>query len=268
MNERPLDLMRLKLRRANERLDALKRQLHRHGQRHPIVIGTKLHFKSGWHTSYVREVELFPQRFAIPVGESLYHGRSVLEHLVWALAEAGNETPGENHTFPLLKAPPTPKKRESTRDAFIRSEGGGRLAGVDPAAIAVIEGLQPYKRGNDPYYVLTILNEMARDDRHHALHVTQVYMGDPRHLVEGSLRLRPGTSIIDWKPLFRTGDRLEAGTKLARFRLTRYRRYPQVGVETKLPVDIAFGDRGLQLPDFRRINTELAELLSMFEEFL
>ncbi len=230
-----MDLMSFKLRRADQRLHGLKRQLNRFAKRHPVIIGTKLDFESGWHTSYIRKAEPLPQRFAIPVGESLYHGRSVLDHLVWALVNANDQTPGKQHEFPILPAPPTPRQGESPEAAFVRTSGGSKLVGVHRDAMAVIERLQPYNRANEPNYVLTVLNEMARDDRHHALHVGWITMADPRNMGEQRLAVPMGVAITAWEPLFRAEDSLNAGTKLARFRISRYRRNPEVGMQPTSP---------------------------------
>ncbi len=268
MSDDPLALMRLKLDRADARVNALHRQLDRWGKANPILIGTELDFHSGWHTSYIRKVEPLPARFAIPVGESLYHGRSVLEHLVWALVKANKQTPGEAHGFPLLDKPiPRIKRERFHRDSFIRTHCNGRLVGVNPDAVAVIERLQPYKRRKRPPYVLTVLDEMAIEDRHHALHVARTMMADPRNLRDLGIRPRKGT-VVEWEPLFKAGDRLKADTKLARFRLSTWGRNPKVGVEANLPVDVAIGKRRLPLGVFRDINAELRKLLSLFEDFL
>jgi hypothetical protein len=263
-----MSLMRLKLKRADERLDALHRQLGRWGKRHPIVIVNKLDFHSGWYTSYIRKAEPLPARFAIPVGESLYHGRSVLDHLVWALVEANGKTPGKQHEFPILFGVSGRRKWERQKAAFIRTNGSGKLVGVHKDAIAVIERLQPYNRGNHPNYFLIALNEMARDDRHHALHVARIMLADPRNLVESSIRVPKGITITAFEPLFKPGDSLKACTKLARFRVSRYRRKAEMGMETDLPVDVAIGERHVRLAEFKALNTHLRELLSLFEDFL
>jgi hypothetical protein len=264
----PMSLMRLKLKRANERLDALQRQLGRHSKAHPVSVTTKLDFQSGWHTSYVRKAELPPARFALPVGESLYHGRSVLDHLVWALVKSNGETPGKDNEFPILPKPPSPGRGESNRDAFIRvmRMPKQKLFGVSVAAATLIESLQPYNRGNKPTYFLTVLNKMAREDRHHALHPSLVAMGDPESL-SARLAVPDGVAVTDWEPLFKAGSRLKPGTKLARFRLSRYGREPKVGMEVDLPAYIAFGKPPVSLEGLREINRHLAERLGLFEEF-
>jgi hypothetical protein len=264
-----MSLMRLKLQRADERLDALHRQLNRWGKRHPILIVNKLDFQSGWYTSYIRKAEPLPARFAIPVGESLYHGRSVLDHLVWALVEAKGKTPRKHHEFPILREVSGRRKREWKKTAFIRTSGDGKLAGIDRDAIALIERLQPYnRRKNVANYVLTVLHEMAREDRHHALHIARIMLADPRNLVESSIRVPKGVTVTAFEPLFKAGDSLKADTKLARFRVSRYRREAEMGMETDLPVDVAIGKRRLRLDEFKTINVNLRKLLDPFEEFL
>ena len=269
MSERPLDLMRLKLNRANTRLKTLHRELDRWGKAHPIQVVTELDRDSGWHTSYIREWEPLPARFAIPIGESLYHGRSVLDHLVWALVKANKQTPGEHNEFPILaKPPPSTRKGEHKRDAFIRNYRNGKLRGVHPDAIALIEGLQPYKRRKRPPYVLTLLNDMAREDRHRTLHVARATMADPRTLPDLGIHPPKGVVILESEALFESGDRLVPGTKLGRFRLSRYGRKPKVGMEADLPVLITVGKQNLAFGALYEINANLAKLLSLFDGFL
>jgi hypothetical protein len=265
----PMTLMRLKLKRADERLNALQRQLNRLWTRNPVRVATQLDFQSGWHTSYIHYVEPIPPQFAIPVGESLYHGRSVLDHLVWALVKANHKKPGKHNEFPILPAPPSPRRGESDKDAFIRvmRMADQKLSGVRSDAVTLIESLQPYNRGNEPPYFLTVLNEMARDDRHHALHTSYVALADPRNLAP-RLRLPRGVAIVAWEPLFDAGSSLKADTKLARFRTSRYGRKPQVGMEGQLPAYIAFGNPPVRLQAIREINRNLTELLRLFGEFL
>lgn len=268
MTEAPMDLMAYKLRRADDRLRGLKRQLDTFARRHPIIVGTELDFETGWHTSYIRNAEPLPQRFAIPVGESLYHGRSVLDHLVWALVIANGQRPGKQHEFPILQVPPDPRRGESAAAAFIRTNGVNKLVGVHRDAMEAIEDLQPYNRPREASYVLTVLHEMARDDRHHALHVGWMIMADPRNMAEPRLSLPRGVVLTAWEPLFRAEASLDVGTRLGRFRVSRYRRNVEVGLQADLPVLVAFGERRpLVLGEFHTINAELRKLLGRFERF-
>lgn len=269
MTEGPMDLMAFKLRRADDRLRGLKRQLDTFARSHPIIVGTELDFGTGWHTSYIRKAEPLPQRFAIPVGESLYHGRSVLDHLVWALVIANGRSPGRHHEFPILAVPPEARAGESAAAAFIRTSGANKLVGVRRDAIEIIEGLQPYNRPEEASYVLTVLHEMARDDRHHALHVGWMIMADPRTMAEPRLALPTGVVTTAWEPLFRPEQSLDVGTKLGRFRVSRYRRNVEMGLQADLPVLVAFGERRrLVLGEFHTINAELRKLLGRFESLL
>ena len=263
-----MSLMGYKLRRADDRLRGLKRQLDTFARRHPIIVGTELDFETGWHTSYIRKADPLPQRLAVPVGESLYHGRSVLDHLVWALVIANGQRPGKHHEFPILGVPPERRRGESAAAAFIRTDGSNKLVGVHRDAIEVIEGLQPYHRPLEASYVLSVLNEMARDDRHHALHVGWMIMADPRSMAQPRLSLPRGVVVTAWEPLFRAEATLDVGTRLGRFRLSRYRRNVEVGLQADLPVLVAFGEqRRLVLGEFHTINAELRKLLARFEQF-
>jgi hypothetical protein len=279
MADAPLDALLAKVKRANERLHALDLQLARFSNRHPATIGTKLDSQSGWHTISFNEAELPPDRFALTVGEILYHGRSVLDHLVWALVEANGQTPGQHNEFPVLLKPPDATGSESKRDAFLRvmlkqaspkpKSLPGKLFGIDRDAAALIEGLQPYNRRNKKTNFLAVLNQMARDDRHHALHTSQVFMGDPENF-SARLVSRRGVVIVDRQTLFKAGERLKPGTNLERFRLSRWgsEDNPQVRVEANVPAPIAFGDLPVSLDDLADINRHLTKVLRLFEEFL
>jgi hypothetical protein len=273
MSAEPLAPLLAKLKRANERLNALNRQLARFADSHPAIVATKLDFQTGWHTSYIRKIELPPARFALPVGESLYHGRSVLDHLIWALVKANGQTPGRHNEFPIRDKPLGARRGEGSRDAFLRvmlnedPKRLGKLVGVNGDAATLIEGLQPYNRGDKATYYLAVLNKMAQEDRHHALHASRVLLGERENL-RVRLAVPHGVAITDWEPLFTVGKRLKPRTKLVRFRLSQYGRKPKVGVETDIPTPIAFGDSLVTLDGLHEINRSLADLLRSFEEFL
>jgi hypothetical protein len=236
----------------------------------PSTIRTELNFKTGWHTVEIAHVEPIPPRPSILVGESLYHGRSALEHLVWALVKANHKKPGKDHTFPLLDVRPHVKGARDTADAFLRITKRKQLAGVPIAAIRLIESLQPYRRPEPARSFLSILNHMARDDRHHAIHSS--FVGSRRAAdMQSWFRVPPGVHFIDFRPLLREGQRVVAGTKIAGFRLSKHGRYPQVQMDGRLPIFVAFGSdlaRMVVVGDFQQINAQLRSIIEPFAEFL
>jgi len=266
----PLAPLVAKLDRADESLHSLDDEMRAISNGEPSTILTELDFKTGWHTVEIVHVEPVPPRPSVLVGESLYHGRSVLEHLVWALVKANDKTPGKDHTFPLWDKPPCLKGVSDTKDAFIGITKRKQLAGVPETAIALIEGLQPYRRPEPARSFLSILNNMARDDRHHAIHSS--FVGSrPVTDMQSWFRVPRGVHFTEFQPLLREGQRVVADTKIARFRLSKHGRYPQVQMEGRLPIFVAFGSdaaRMVVVGDFQQINTQLRGIIEPFAEFL
>ncbi len=256
--------MNAKLDRADESLRSFDFELAKFSQSEPVKIGMNLNFLTGWHTAYVAYHEPLPPRFAVLIGESLYHGRSFLEHLVWALVRGNGNTPGRNHTFPIWDHPRTARGGQSTADAFLQLTSRKQLAGVSEEAIRRIEGLQPYNFANPPAFCLSILNRMARDDRHHAIHASFVG-GRGVADMEERFRTPPGVHITAFEDLMHDGQDVVPGVMLARFRVSRHGRHSRVRMEGGVPVFIAFGRRNkaelVLLEDFKRINAYLREVV-------
>jgi hypothetical protein len=85
---------------------------------------------SGDYLVWVEPTKVVPPRFGFVTGDFINNVRASLDNLASAL-------PGATITqaaFPILKQPP--------KDPFAQNRG---LKGIDPAAVAVIESLQPYQ---------------------------------------------------------------------------------------------------------------------------
>ena len=65
--------------------------------------------------------------------------------------------------FPVCLAP----------DSFKSAESGGRLQGVDPAAIALIKSIQPYHDGQPHTTSLAVLDELTNINKHRRLLLTE-----------------------------------------------------------------------------------------------
>jgi hypothetical protein len=94
-------------------------------------------------------------RLRVLIGEVVHHSRSALDHLVWQLVIANGRQPGPHNEFPIFHSVPS-RRRPNDVTALER-----RVEGVSPAAIAVIESLQPYHRAvpeQDPLWLLHKLN--------------------------------------------------------------------------------------------------------------
>jgi hypothetical protein len=225
-------------------------------------------FKSGWSTAYFAETDRTPPvRLSVLAGEVVYQARSALEHLVWALVKANHKKPGKDNTFPIRRTP-IGTKGLSDQQAFIAATKRKELAGVPIAAIRLIEKLQPYNSGDRPDYVLTVLHQMARDDRHRSPPSSFVSgtSDDLRSLFKPAGRAK----IVDFKGLLSEQQSIVIGrTNIARLKIEPLSRQPKVHVEGDLPALIAFGDRDalLTLPALHSLSTTVRDVLRLSQQF-
>lgn len=108
-----------------------------------------------------------PDELSVMVGDCLFNVRSMLDHLVWQLVLANGQTPSDWLYFPISKS----------AKSFAENLGKhGRLDGVSPQAVALIERLQPYHgTDNEP---LSLLSKLHNVDKHQKLHLTTVVARD------------------------------------------------------------------------------------------
>jgi hypothetical protein len=269
-----------KLDRADEHLGTLHDEFQRFARDEPLGVRFECDFQSGWHTAYIPKRQPMPPRLSVLAGESLYQARSALEHLVWAMVKANHKKPGRHNSFPIMKTP-VEITGLSRRAAFIQTvneRGGivdgkkrqpGKLRGVPSAAIGLIEAAQPYTTTEPANHFLTILDEMAKDDRHHAIH--GMFVGaDPEDI--GPLFTTHRTAeITGFQTLLTNRSNLVKGrTNIARLRIAPLSRRPKVKVDGDLPTRVAFGVHGeapLLLNDLRRMNSDIRDLLRGFVSY-
>lgn len=143
----------MRARRAEVHLDELDVEMQKFVDSHPYEVTRKDNVKKFWH---IIRIGPKPCSDKIPllVGEFAYSLRSCLDNLAWQLALLTTERPKSHTAFPIRAIRP-------------EKGWGDVLKDVLPAAIPVIESLQPYQRGNaykdDP---LWILNELCVIDKH------------------------------------------------------------------------------------------------------
>lgn len=270
-----LEPLLAKLDRADETMRAFDRKLRRFSDTKPLIVGVKVDFQSGWSTAKVGYAEAIPLSLSVLIGESVFHARAALEHLVWALVKANHKAPGEHNSFPVAT---TRGKRPFMEHHWRPASGrdlGGKLRGVNKRAGALIESLQPYHAANPANHLLTVLDVMAANDRHRALHASYSAGRGPGY--KGMVDLAPlfvpsrRYRIVEFRGRLRHGQRVVTGTELARFRVEPLTRKNKVRVEGDLPKFIAFGNRQIGFvyaQQFKTINGEIRKLLRLFEEFL
>lgn len=169
-----------KLERADENILNLHLEILRffNDSKYPIIPRPNT---AGWQEAidYHRALPI-PKRFSVLSGEIVHHLRSCLDHLVWHFSSPESRRDHENAIeFPVFREPPT-------KDELRRYNR--KVQGItNPNVLALIEGLQPYQRGNDAADDrICIIHDMDRFDKHRELVIVTSC---------ANLTFPPGTSL-------------------------------------------------------------------------
>jgi hypothetical protein len=116
-----------------------------------------------------------PARMGLIAGDALQCLRSSLDYLVWELVLANGNEPSSANAFPICSTVQSYKYQVDSRD---------RLKGVDPAACALIDRLQPLhlpetEREKSPLYVLDKLTNINKHRRVLLTHLKRVVPETP-----------------------------------------------------------------------------------------
>lgn len=162
--ERTLDGVRLKLIRAEEHLRLLDKNIGEYfDSNQPEIVKEA----DGEFVSFVLNVREQPSPYlGTIIGDCLHNMRSALDHLLWQLLcdPLPSDVRAAKLTFPVFI------KDVVYRNA-INSNGLSRC--VSPAALALIERLQPYHLGDQANrHALWIIHELSNRDKHHMICTT------------------------------------------------------------------------------------------------
>ena len=141
-----------------------------------------------------------PARLALLAGDCLQNLRSSLDYLVWELVLATNNQPTDKHMFPV----------SLTGKSFKKALKGGRLEGIDPAALALIDSLQPYKSGelDAPGTPLAVLDNLVNINKHRRVLMTVMRTTPAKGIIfaklEDSQFALPTVTTFDHDANFRT----------------------------------------------------------------
>jgi hypothetical protein len=160
----------LKLAWASYHLDRFEAEVREWRERHTHRYESHFDRESGKQIVRIRFPEPVPTEFRLIIGDCLHNLRSALDNLAYELAvseHGSSPLPGRHERrseFPIFG-----KRKWSVRE---RRE---KIGCINPRAQAIIQRLQPYRRGDkyasDPLWMLNELNNM---DKHRVPVVTQV----------------------------------------------------------------------------------------------
>jgi len=143
----------LKIERAKKHLRDLETALERFNETDPHEVVTK---NNGEWEKVIGRVDPLPDCLALITGDVVHNLRSALDHLIWQLVIANGGEPEKDPTrysFPIW-------------DSAAKTSFPGKAKGVSPAALKIIEGLKPYKGGNEALWAINYLDVV---DKHRLL---------------------------------------------------------------------------------------------------
>jgi hypothetical protein len=188
--------------------------------------------------------EIPVEPLSLIIGDTIQNFRASLDHLAFALAE--------RHTSPLPEDIARDSQFPIVGDVWQGRPGQGptrfasgrkRIRGIAPRAQAIIEELQPYKRGSDfasdPLWKLSILSNA---DKHRVLHFATIYP----HVFNFTPGHQPEFPVLTIRnarahSIETTGTRVTRNTVIARLAVTRSIE-PHAQVKLEIIPSIAFGD--------------------------
>lgn len=148
-----------KVDRAGEHIEALKAEVRRFSNGRPYSVTGDPDLNTGEYVLRIKPEEP-PKRVSVLIGDVLGNLRPSLDYLVGALAVLDGGKVQQSHQFPICDTP-----------VLFKSElDKGRLAGIAPDHVALIEKLQPYKRRRSKIWV-RLLREYSNPDKHRHLNV-------------------------------------------------------------------------------------------------
>jgi len=165
----------MKTQRAGTHLEELTKVLGEF-EKNPYDIKQRDHSKKQRHIVSL-EFRAIPYEIGMLAGEFAYSLRSGLDQLAWQLAliKTRPKQPRSHTSFPVWSISPPKGFGNATRDIL-------------PAAISVIESLQPYKSGTArTRHPLYMLNELCIIDKHM---IMPVRASDGKFHIGGAVPLR------------------------------------------------------------------------------
>jgi hypothetical protein len=249
-----LDDIRLKLRRAEDHLNALSAEIRENVENHPITIRSQENPIDDSFSAFLENVPEVKREWGVMLGDFLHNTRSALDHLVCALVVVSGGTVRSRHQFPICDTP-----RDWERDVGRPPRNSGRLGSIDPSHVAIIESMQPYQ-ATTGLPSLRILRDFSNADKHRLLH--SAVISSTGVTVDG-VGMIP---LIVTKVFYHTpGTPLEEGANVARVRAEYLLAVDESGapqapdlrmnVNVKVKATTAFGEPGQEktrIRDFRR----------------
>jgi len=179
-------------------------------------------------------------RFGVAVGAIVYQLRSILDQIVWQLADVGGGKPplvGGSNQFPIY-TPGGSRSPITSRTDFDNRVKNGNLKGVPAPQRALIEAVQPYNTPNPSLHPLAILADLSNADKHNVIPVLSARI-DTDYGQRQGLIIERDVASIDSVEVIGT-SRSKNGAVIIAATITANGPDPQVKVHSEASRYIAF----------------------------
>jgi hypothetical protein len=242
----------LKLKRAREHFDNMKVEIERWLRGNYYTVRYQLE-PDGRTIILATAEQPPPDPISLLIGDCLHNMRSALDVLAYSLAVEYARRNGKPLAPEIAQSSEFPifgdEDRKGTPNmgpALFKNSGLLKIGGIDPQAQTIIEGLQPYKRGNafrtDPLWTLHDLDNV---NKHRLLH-SAVGTSEGFTIDVGksfNLQIKPPL-IESW------GGPIKTNTPVARFNLGPVDPALPMNMQINPAItDIAFADAPVGIPD-------------------
>lgn len=245
-----------KLARADEHLAALDAEAREFASRDPYSVATEGERDSdGAYVARLKVREFPPLRLGLIFGDVLYNWRSALDNMIHPLVRLNRQTPGRRSSFPIFED-----------EGDYKRLGVNRVRGVSKKHAAIIESVQPYPARTDPATVaLALVNKHCNADKHAAIHAS---FGAFTKSEDAARNMRREPITTEFKMRFDPvgfNKPLKDGMEVAR--ITPIGKPPETKPKLyiDLPVEIAFGERGLALKALPTIRRHIHAVVERFQ---
>lgn len=219
-----------RIKRADSTNRALARAWNRFAQNDSYSVAVHVYY-GGTGRITVSLKRPFPSKFALYLGEILYHFRAALDECVYraAIIETGKSPPSDAHRLNFPVYPDETQFKKAVTSLPLRDK-----------LRAVIESVQPYKTPKLPPELIVlnynralgILHKWARRDRHRQLHVMASWASSARKII------LPGGVMLSEMTITSDGL-LKNEHEIATFKLTGYKLGMAIEANPDLMIDVA-----------------------------
>jgi hypothetical protein len=204
---------------------------------------------------YVESLREPPLRLGVLMGDFVHNLRSALDHLVWQLALTNAAEPSTRLQFPIYV--------KSPKDwASIAAD---RLKDVPPAAVEIIERLQPYHMENPTHAATAVIQALSNEDKHRVILETISAPVEPDMSsfdAQGNMDIAEDLEVeVPW------GVPLGVGDVAATIYYTPIGPHPRLHLTGTLPVEVGFGSIGFRASMMPGLAGEVVRHIRRFDRF-